>query len=124
MKLKTFSTIWSVIYIGWGLGILIIPSQMMAIYGLTLDSSGTLMTRILGAALTTLGLTFWLNRNIPSTEQSWYNLLMTSFIYNILSIPVTFMATLDGVMSSMGWMAVGLHIFLAATFGYFTFKKY
>jgi hypothetical protein len=24
----------------------------------------------------------------------------------------------------MGWIAVGLHIFLAATFGYFAFKKH
>jgi len=123
MKLKTFSTIWSVIYIGWGLGLLIIPAQLMATYGLTLDSNGILMARILGATLTSFGLTFWLNRNIPSTEKGWYNMLLTSFIYNIITIPVALMATLDGVMNSMGWMAVGLHIFLAATFGYFAFKK-
>jgi|SRR4030095_580547 len=124
MKLKIFSTIWSVIYIGWGLGILITPAQLMATYGLTLDSNGNLMTRILGASLTSLGLTFWLNRNIPSSEKGWYNLLLTSFIYNIISIPLALIATLNGVMSSMGWIAVGLHVFLAATFGYFAFKKY
>lgn len=124
MKLKTFSIIWSVIYIGWGLGLLINPVRLMSIYGLTLDSSGSLMARIVGASLIGFGLTFWLNRNILSTEKGWYNLLLTSFIYNIISIPVTLMATLNGVLSSMGWIAVGLHIFLAATFGYFTFKKY
>jgi hypothetical protein len=124
MKLKTFSTTWSVIYIGWGLGLLIDPVRLMAIYGLTLDSNGSLMARIVGASLIGFGLTFWLNRNIPSTEKGWHNLLLTSFIYNIISIPVTLMATLSRVMSSMGWVAVGLHIFLAATFGYFASKKY
>jgi hypothetical protein len=124
MKLKTFSIVWSAIYIGWGLGLLINPVSLMSIYGLTLDSGGSLMARIVGASLIGLGLTFWLNRNISSTEKSWYNLLLTSFIYNIISIPVTLMATLNGVMSSMGWIAVVLHIFLASTFGYFTFKKY
>ena len=124
MKLKTFSIIWSVIYIGFGLGLLVIPVQLMGIYGLTLDSNGTLMARILGPSLTAFALTYWLNRNIPPTDKGWYNLLLTSFIYNIIAIPVALMATLDGVMSSMGWIAVGLHIFLAATFGYFAFKKY
>ena len=124
MKLKTFSVIWSVIYIGWGLGLLINPVRLMSIYGLTLDSSGSLMARIAGASLIGFGLTFWLNRNILSTENGWHNLLLTSFIYNIISIPVTLMATLNGVLSTMGWIAVGLHIFLAATFGYFAFKKY
>jgi hypothetical protein len=123
MKLKTFSTIWSVIYISFGLGLLIIPIQLMAIYGVTLDSNGTLMARITGAGLTAFALTFWLNRKIPASEKSWYNLLLTSFIYNIITIPLALMATLGGVMSSMGWLAVGLHIFLAATFGYFVFKK-
>lgn len=124
MKLKTFSIIWSVIYISFGFGLLIIPSQLMAIYGLTLDNHGALMARITGAGLTAFGLTFWLNRNLLSSEKGWYNLLLASFIYNIITIPVALLATLDGVMSSMGWAAVGLHIFLAATFGYFAFKKY
>jgi hypothetical protein len=123
MKLKTFAIIWSIIYIGWGLGLLVNPVRLMAIYGLALDASGALMARIVGASLIGFGMTFWLNRSINSTEKGWYNLLSTSFIYNIISIPVTFMATLNGVMRSMGWIAVGLHIFLALTFGFFTLNK-
>jgi hypothetical protein len=123
MKLSTFSIIWAVLYIGFGLGLLIIPVQFMAPFGVTLDSSGTLMARSFGAALTAYALTFYLNRNTAATDKGWYNLLLTSFIYNIVDIPILLMATLDGVMNSMGWMPVGLHVFLAATFGYFTFKK-
>ncbi len=48
---------------------------------------------------------------------------MTSFFYNAVGIPIVLMATLDGVMNSMGWIPVGLHVFLASSFGYFTFKK-
>lgn len=123
MKLSTFSIIWAVLYIGFGLGLLIIPVQFMATYGVTLDSNGTLMARSFGAALTAYALTFYLNRRIAATDKGWYNLLLTSFIYNIVDIPIMLMATLDGVMNSMGWMPVGLHVFLAATFGYFTFRK-
>jgi len=123
MNLKTFSTIWTVIYFGWGLGLLVDPAGMMAVYGLTLDGGGSLMARIVGAALVGLGSTYWLNRTLPSTERGWHNLLLTSFIYNVICVPVTLQATLDGTMSAMGYMAVVLHLFLTATFGYFAFKK-
>ncbi len=123
MKLSTFSVIWAVIYVGYGIGLIFIPNQLMGTYGLTFDSSGLVMARALGAALTAFALAYWLSRDIPSTEKSWHNLLLTSFIYNIIATPIVIMATLSGVMNSMGWTSVGLHIFLAATFGYFTFKK-
>ncbi len=123
MKLKIFSIVWAVIYLSFGLGLLFIPIQLMAIFGVTLDSDGTMMARILGAALTAYGLTFWLNRNLPATDKAWHNLLLTSFIYNIVVIPIMLIAVLDGVTNAMGWMPFGQHIFLAATFGYFTFRQ-
>ncbi len=123
MKLKIFSIVWAVIYLSFGLGLLFIPIQLMAIFGMTLDSDGTMMARILGAALTAYGLTFWLNRNLPATDKAWHNLLLTSFIYNIVVIPIMLIAVLDGVTNAMGWMPFGQHIFLAATFGYFTFRN-
>ena len=123
MKLKVFSIVWAVIYLSFGLGLLFIPIQLMAIFGVTLDSDGTMMARILGAALTAYGLTFWLNRNLPATDKAWHNLLLTSFIYNIVVIPIMLIAVLDGVTNAMGWMPFGQHIFLAATFGYFTFRN-
>ena len=122
-KLKIFSIVWAVIYLSFGLGLLFIPIQLMAIFGVTLDSDGTMMARILGAALTAYGLTFWLNRNLPATDKAWHNLLLTSFIYNIVVIPIMLIAVLDGVTNAMGWMPFGQHIFLAATFGYFTFRN-
>ena len=123
MKLKIFSIVWAVIYLSFGLGLLFIPIQLMAIFGVTLDSDGTMMARILGAALTAYGLTFWLNRNLPATDKAWHNLLLTSFIYNIVVIPIMLIAVLDGVTNAMGWIPFGQHIFLAATFGYFTFRN-
>ena len=92
MKLKIFSIVWAVIYLSFGLGLLFIPIQLMAIFGVTLDSDGTMMARILGAALTAYGLTFWLNRNLPATDKAWHNLLLTSFIYNIVVIPIMLIA--------------------------------
>jgi len=123
MTLKTFSVIWAVIYLGFGLGLLLIPATFMTTYGVTLNSSGVFMTRILGSALTAYSLIFYWNRNTPLSDNTQHNILKGNFIYNIIDTPVVLMGTLNGVMSAMGWVPVGLHIFLAVTFGYFTFKK-
>lgn len=123
MKLSTFSIIWAVLYMAFGLGLLLMPGSFMANYGVTLDTGGLLMARILGAALTAYALTFYLNRNLPLSDKGWQNLLLTSFIYHVVDIPIVTIATMDGVMNAMGWMPVGLHVFLAATLGYFAFKK-
>jgi len=49
--------------------------------------------------------------------------MIGSFIYNLCDTPVVLMATLNGVMSVMGWIPVALHVFLLVSFGYFAFKK-
>lgn len=123
MKLSTFSIIWAILYIGFGLGLLLIPVQFMDAYGVSLDDDGTMMARILGAALTSFAIVFWLNRNTPATDKSWHNVLLASLIYNIIDIPIVLVATLEGVMNALGWMPVGLHLFLAATFGLCLFKR-
>ena len=123
MKLTTFSVVWSVIYLGFGLGLLFIPVTFMSMYGVSLDANGVLMTRILGSALSSIALIFYQNRNIKISEIAQYNFLLASFIYNVVDFPVVLMATLNGVMSSMGWIPVVLHAFLAASLGYFVFSK-
>ncbi|MBX2929621.1 MAG: hypothetical protein KF852_17445 [Saprospiraceae bacterium] len=121
MKISTLSTIWAIAYFGFGIGLLLIPVQFMATYGISPDINGALMSRILGAALIAFALTFWLNRHIPASDKAWHNLLFTSTIYNVLDIPIVLLATLNGVMNAMGWIPVGLHVFLAVTMGYFAF---
>lgn len=123
MKLSVFSIIWTFLYGNFGLGLLVAPIEFMGVYGVQLDVSGALMARILGSALIAFALVFWGNRQLPLFEKGWRNLLLASLVYNILDIPVVFKAVIDGVMNAMGWVPVGLHVFLAVTFGYFTFKK-
>lgn len=98
-------------------------STLMTTYGVSLDDNGMMMTCILGAALTAFAIALWLNRNIPSTDRSWHNLLLASSIYNRYRRHPNSIATLNGVMNSMGGCPSDFTFFLAATFGYFVFKK-
>jgi hypothetical protein len=122
MKLTTFSIIWALIHFAFGIGLLIFPVSFMSQFGVTLDNSGMLPAQTLGSVFTALAMIYW-NRNIPATDIAQHHILLGSFIFHIVEMPVVVMATLNGPMNSMGWMPVSLHIFLAVTFGYFAFKK-
>jgi hypothetical protein len=123
MKLTTFSIIWALIHIAFALGLLLVPVMFMSQFGVTLDNNGTLPAQILGGAFTGLALIYYWNRNFSATDAAQHNILLASFIFHVVSLPVVVMATLNGPMNAMGWMPVSLHIFLAATFGYFSFSK-
>jgi hypothetical protein len=122
MKAKTFLPIAAILYLGFGLGLLLVPVPFMSVYGVNLDSGGALMARILGAALIGFALLFWRTRTLVASP-ALHSVFLASFVYNVLDLPIVTIATMSGVMSSFGWSAVGLHVFLAVGFGWLTFKR-
>jgi hypothetical protein len=122
MKLSTFLIIAAVAYAGFGLGLLAVPTPFMFVYGVSLDNGGALMARILGSALLGFTLIFWWCRNSASSD-ALQAIIRASFIYNVVDLPVVFIATLTGVMGPLGWIPVILHLLLALGFGYFGFMK-
>lgn len=121
MKLPVWMIIAAILYAGFGIGLLLIPSQFMAMYGVDLNPGGAMMARILGSALIGFALLFYWMRN--DGRETLMAVLRASFVYNVVDFFVVLTATLGGVMNAMGWMPVGLHVFLALGFGYFAFMK-
>jgi hypothetical protein len=119
---RTFLGIASVVYLQAGLSFLFIPGPVMSIYGVSLAAGGLLMTRILGAALIGFAVLFWKVRT-SELSPAIRSILLASFLYNLLDLPIVTAATVTGVMSSVGWFAVALHVFLAVGFGYYGFRR-
>lgn len=123
MKLPTFSVIWSLLYAVFGLGLLFVPTVFMSQYGIALDAGGSVVTRVLGAAVLSFAVVFYLNRHLPAGEPAQHHLLAANFLYNLIDIPILLLAVLGGTMNAMGWVPLIVHIFLAASMGYFAFGK-
>ena len=49
--------------------------------------------------------------------------VLALFVYDAIGVIVALFAVLAGVMNSLGWIVVGLYLFLALGFGYFLVKK-
>ncbi|MGE0500701.1 MAG: hypothetical protein AB7I79_03470 [Rhizobiaceae bacterium] len=116
MTRSTWLAIAATLYAIFGLGLLLVPAAFMSQYGVSLDGGGQMMARILGAALTSLALMFWLYRG--ATREVLISVLITGLLYNLVDIVVVLNAVLAGTMNAFGWFPVALHVMLAAGFAY------
>jgi len=121
MKLSLFLVIKAVISLLFGVLLAVIPAQLMVIFGSTLDPSGVLMARLVGALLIGIGLLCWLSRN--KTEDSLQDIVLSLFVADTLGFLVVLMGQLSGLMTSLGWLIVLIWLLLAAGLGYFRFIK-
>ncbi len=119
MKLGTFLIIASVLALGYGLGLLLVPAFMNMRYGLGTSSSELLLSRFFGSELLLLGLINWMSRDF--TGASARPVVTASLLGNTIGAIVALIGTLGGVMNSAGWSAVGIYLLLALGFAYFQF---
>ena len=123
MNLKSFLTITAIIYIPFGLGMMLIPFELFGFYGFELNAAGAILGRVVGAAIVGMGLINYLSRNEVITSPALRAILIGNMVYHVLDTVIDFFPTYQGVVNSWTWSFVGLHIVLAIGFGYFLFKK-
>ena len=111
MKLKTLFMINAVIAIVYGICFVLIPSQVLLVYGLTAGAGEVLMGQYFGVALIGIGLITWLIKNV--TEPNATGAVILALL----------IGTISGVMNTFGWSAVIIYLFLTIGFAYFQFKK-
>ena len=119
MKLSTFATIITILAIGFGLAFVLIPVKLMALYGISLESSGIVLARYFGVSNLFIGMIFWSYSSVSPSAKSWPKLLLYSLIYEILQLIVTLKAMLDKQENSMGWTTIALFALLAIGSVYF-----
>jgi hypothetical protein len=123
MKLSTYASILGIVGILYGLGLLCIPVKFTENYGVVLDAAGVSVARGWGIALCSLGLIYFLNRNIPAIDSSWKGLLASSILFNLAGVIMTIMNINSGLLNSMGWSTVAVNVIFGIGSAYFAFKK-
>ena len=87
---------------------------------LTLDASGAVMARMVGALLVGIAVICWFARNAdPSVGRE--ALVLGLFVADTLGFVVILLAQFAGLMTAFGWVFVLLWLLLAAGLGYFRF---
>ena len=116
MSLKNFLLLNAILFVPFGLAMLLLPGTLFPLFGIDLDADGILMARVFASALLSIGLMCFIARSESPQSLGMRALLIGNFIFHALDALSTFTASYGGVMNSLGWMFMGLHFLLAVGF--------
>jgi hypothetical protein len=104
----------------FGLGLLVAPGLLLGLFGIEERPATSFVGQLLGVLLLTLATLLWLNRaEASSTAGRRFNL--ASLVPDVLAALVSVAAVLGGVTGPLGWLVVGIWVFLALARSYFLF---
>ncbi len=123
MKLKSFLLLTAIIYLPFGLMMLLFPLELFGFYGFELNEAGAILGRVVGAAIIGLGLVNYFARNEDLPSQAIRAVLIGNMVYHLIDLVTVGIPTIEGVVNAWTWSFVGLHLVLSLGFGYFLLKK-
>ena len=122
MKLKSLLIINTIISLFYGIILVLTPATMLSLHSITQGPGEKLMGQYFGLTLIAIGLLSWFARNVADSETQ-RAIIRAMLISDLIGIIVSVQGTVSGVMSAVGWSAVGIYLLLALGFSYFQFMK-
>ena len=121
MTFKTLMIIKAIVALGFGVLLLIVPSQLFSLFNTTLSDGGTFTAIEYGAALFGNLFICWYARNATESEAR-RAIILGLFVYDLIGFVVTTITVISGVLNPLGWMVVFIYLFFTIGFGYFLVK--
>jgi hypothetical protein len=122
MPLRTLLLIAGILALVFGLGFLLVPRPMLALYAVAPDPAVVLMSRFFGAALVQLGLILYLIRDVadPRTQRG---VVLGSFLGSLAGFVVALTGQFWGLVNAFGWSTVAIYGLLLLGYGSFVFGR-
>src|SRR5512140_235840 len=122
MKFQTMMVIKAVVCLVLGVPIVLAPTLIYSIFGVSLDAGGSFAAREYGASMIGILLITWFGRYVTEGPIRWA-IALGLCVYDAIGFVVTAIATLMGVLNILGWLVALLYLLLAIGFGYFLIKS-
>ncbi|HEU0082831.1 MAG TPA: hypothetical protein VFQ87_08150 [Bradyrhizobium sp.] len=106
----------------FGLAFLVAPSQLVALYGVTLTPQSEVIGRIAGSVILSFAIVFWAARD-GNAADALKAMMTAGLVANALDALILLHATVTGLVNGLGWLQVLINGALAAGFWYFTYGK-
>src|SRR5436853_5742280 len=101
MTRSNFLTVATVVAAVFGLAFLVAPSQLVALYGVTLTPATEVIGRIAGSVILGFAIVFWGARNASGAE-AFKAVMMGGLIANALDALILLHATVTGLLNGLG----------------------
>jgi uncharacterized membrane protein YfcA len=111
MTVKLYLTITSVLAVLYGLGFVLIPGSMVALYGGPMEPHVTLNVQFFGSALLALGVISWFAKDFRDWD-AMRGFLIGIVFSNVVGGLLSIWATITGVLNGFGWSSVIVYVLL------------
>jgi hypothetical protein len=122
MKFSNLLLVNAVVALVYGIGLVLLPSTLLSMYGVTPGPAVNLASQLFGVELLHVGLICWFARNV-SDGPAQRALIVASLIGQVFGLIVALMGTLSGVFNAVGWSAVAIYLLLGLGYAYLQFMK-
>jgi hypothetical protein len=122
MKLGVLFTVNAVIAAVFGCGFIVVPVQLLAVYGVGLTPGTVVVSRLFGAALFGYGVLSWQARAAAPSD-ALRAIVLSIFVADGIGFFASLLGALSGAVNAMGWSTVVIYGALGAAFGFFLFAK-
>lgn len=122
MKLRTVLAFNSIAALAISIGFILLPSNVIFLYGGSTDVVGLFLARHYGATALGIAVLTWLARGL-STEDVRQAILPALLSVFLIEFVIDLLAQLSGLLNALGWSVVVLDLLFALAYGYFLFVK-
>lgn len=124
MTYRNFLTIASILSFIFGLGFMLMPSQLVSFYNLELTPPGSFIAQLYGVTLFSFGVLNWLARGF-SDKMAQQAVLTANLVGGALGFIFSLIGQLGGVpeVNALGWSTVLIYLLLALGFAYLRFSR-
>jgi hypothetical protein len=120
--MRTLLLVYLIVEAIFGIGFLFVPTLMMDPMGVTLDETSTTFARLFGSLLISIPVLLFFARKSVSSEFK-RGVVCSVFIYLLASTIILLITQVKGLMNSMGWSIVILHLLFMIWFGYYLINR-
>ncbi len=122
MKLGTLMRINVILAAGFGVALVLVPGQLLSLYGLEATAALKYVGGALGAAFVVFAVLTWSARNADDSAAR-RAIVLALLIGDAVGFVVVLLGQLNNVVNALGWSTVAIYLLLALGYGYFQFAK-
>lgn len=121
MSYKVLFVLNAVVVLAAGLVLLFAPTMGLAQFNMDARVTEVFLTRVVGAALASLGLVLWFAKDADEAAQR--NLGMASLAGSVLGLVVTLMGVMGRVIRVNSWIPIVVFVLFALGYAFMLFLK-
>jgi uncharacterized membrane protein YfcA len=122
MKLSNLLIVSAAIAAFFGIGLVVVTGPLLAIYGMTVDKTGTVIAQLFGSLLIGFAVLNWFARTVTDPEAR-RAVVLGNLAGDAVGFVVILLGQLAGIANTLGWSNVAIYLLLTLAWMYVQFMQ-